>query len=475
MESKKIEIETIAGKFFVDMAENKLVWKEDPTIEVPLDQTVFDGRQYYFAFDKYNPRFAIEDLDKIMITVPQLLDIDRNEFIKHYHLEGIDIKGMNDREAKLLQPALADRLNGEIALVDIAGELYRVNYRADVLEPLRGSQIPAISMEEIGGKLGQRKSIFLMNTVTKRVANDLHDNLIIVEMKEPLSIDPVGCAQTYQIDYRNIVTNIGPLENYRVAKTMSLIDIDGQNVEKPLIDSSLQVETTGGSFFVDIRNNKLIWQENTDVIIDLADAHFDGRSYSFNFSAKDPFFRDQNGARPIVTIPQLINIFPAEFIKAYNLQGIKVHGLNDQEAKLFQPALAERLKGAEVTIDISGELYGINYSSDQLIPINNDQFPVIQLDGSIRGTKDDIEVFLLHCQTKEVVRDLAEDLMIVEIPSPEFVDPLGYAQTYDKSLAEKVMELGPLKNHHVAKTMKLTQTVNQKVDQKVNRKRGMRR
>lgn len=234
MESKKIEIETIAGDFIVDMGENKLIWKVNPDIEVFLSEAAFDGKNYRFILDRYVPYLEVDSLENIMVSIPQLVDIDRDEFIRQYNLQGQDLEGKNDQEAKMLQPALAARLAGTEVVIDIAGDLYEIDYCSDNLVALRNQQAPTIMLDHICKGFDHSSKTFMLNADTREVTKILSDKNIIVQIPPLYSLDPVGFAETYGRFFSTMVQKSGPLKNHHIAATMKLVSTEQKINQRPV-------------------------------------------------------------------------------------------------------------------------------------------------------------------------------------------------------------------------------------------------
>ncbi len=232
MENKKIELETSVGGFYVDMMENKLSWKPNPDIQVLLSDALFDGKHYSFLLERSVPELEVDSFDPIVLTVPQLIDIDRDEFIKQYNLEGVDLAGKNDLQAKMLQPSLIDRQKFEVVTVDIAGNTYELNYASESLLPDKLHMLPEIKLYHINTILGAKKSVFLLDLETRSVARDLTDNVVAIEMPSPQYMDPFGYARAHGREISEEVLKCGPLKNHHVAKTMNLTANDSKKLNQ---------------------------------------------------------------------------------------------------------------------------------------------------------------------------------------------------------------------------------------------------
>jgi hypothetical protein len=228
MENNLLKISTKVGEWYVDFLRNEIIWKTDPLVRVPLFDEFFDEKTYVFAFD-LDKKELTDDSEKTLVKFPQLLSYSpshHEEFVKHYGLEGIDLTGHDDRSAKMLQPALIERLSLDAVTVEIAGNNYRVDHRNFELQPIENKGLPALSFFRIQPefKVNNRACIFLMDLEKRAVVTELGDNLIAVEIPNIFSLDPVGYAAMNHVavDLDEAVMDNGPLKNHHVAKTMKI-------------------------------------------------------------------------------------------------------------------------------------------------------------------------------------------------------------------------------------------------------------
>lgn len=229
MENKKIEVSSKIGEWYVDFPMNQITWKIDPSVKVPLIDDFFDetSNLYVFAFDLDNRRLC-DDPRRTLVKIPQLLDCSedcRKEFIKHYNLGDIDLTGLNDKEAKMMQPALAERLKIDAVTVDINGVLYRVDHFSNVLAPIEKSELSVLHISDVTDYYDPLTSncIFLLDKDTGCLTRQLKGDMIAVEIVHPYIMDPVGLSKTHGLDLAKQVMDGRPLKNHYKAKTRIML------------------------------------------------------------------------------------------------------------------------------------------------------------------------------------------------------------------------------------------------------------
>jgi hypothetical protein len=67
-------------------------------------------------------------------------------------------------------------------------------------------------------------------------------------------------------------------------------------------------------------------------------------------------------------------------------------------------------------------------------------------------------MFLIDMETRCYSSELKPGTVVVQMAHPYRLDPVRLGMSYDLDVYGKVMDHGPLKNHHIAKTVSMEPT-----------------
>lgn len=188
------------------------------------------------------------------------------------------------------------------------------------------------------------------------------------------------------------------------------------------------------------------------------------------------YILDSLGVPEPIHIPQLLDVAPEIFKNHYNLQEVDTWGMNDREAKLFQPDLIKRLQGQPVTLEIAGRTYYLDIKNSIFAPARDNEYKVIKLQDIqlIELDKHAVFRFLFDFDKNEVAKVPGEHVHEIEIPSPYTMDQVGLCRAWDLPLIETIKNGDAIKNNYTAKILGKQQDQKKTNKNMKERKRGRR-
>jgi hypothetical protein len=220
-------------------------------------------------------------------------------------------------------------------------------------------------------------------------------------------------------------------------------------------------EIEGTTFFVDVSLKELREAANPENTISILDMRDMGTHYAFEYdrmliNLPGLFNRDAD----IVTIelPQLIHLDPVGMAEKYGKTVFELEGKTDFDLMVDQEVLAARLQGRLTTIDIADHLFYVDIPMDCLRP--KDDFSTLGI--NFTEIEDYLheygDRYLIPYNPKthefeqldyENIIAIPTEIIVVEIPHEQILDPVGYARKYGLDQRE-CLRATPIQSHFVA-------------------------
>lgn len=207
----------------------------------------------------------------------------------------------------------------------------------------------------------------------------------------------------------------------------------------------IEIPISGDTCVFDLTGEWLYLKSNPKVLANLGGVPLVDKQY---------VFRPWDASEPLV-IPQLLDVAPNIFKEHYSLQKVDTWGMDDREAKLYQPDLIGRLQGEPVTLDIGGCTYYLDLKHSVFLPAKDDEYKPIKLKDIRLIEKDGHGFFrfLYDFDKHEVAKDFGEHVREVEIPSPHRMDQVGLCRICDLPLIDTIKGGYAVKNNYTAKVL----------------------
>jgi len=160
------------------------------------------------VYDKTTGFYESEDW--YQIKVPKLIELDPEGMAEKYGYTVEQLKSKTDFEIIIDQETLAQRQNGILPQIDIAGEMFTVDLR---LHELRNSRyfFPVISLKsfELTGDGWHYEAYY--HPVIKQVVEldpkllEFPEGVIKLKIPNEIGLDPVAAARQYGMDERELL------------------------------------------------------------------------------------------------------------------------------------------------------------------------------------------------------------------------------------------------------------------------------
>ncbi len=231
----------------------------------------------------------------------------------------------------------------------------------------------------------------------------------------------------------------------------------------------------GTSFTVDVVKEALIEAENPSNIIPFKEMLYKGDHYSFSYDLLErnlpgmmsPAFVD-------VQIPPMVKLDPEGMALKYKKDIDEIKDKTDFEIIIDQDLYKRRLSGHLPVIEIMNHPFYVDVRMDSLRP--KDDFTTSgirysEIDDYIHP--DDQRYWIPYHPASHTVKEidaekittLPKDIFLIEIPTLEKLDPVGYARHHGFEI-EQIVMANPLEKNMVAKMINWKETRLQQIIEK---------
>lgn len=202
------EIEIEGTVFLVDVQRNILRQKENPDNELYIFDMKVHDHGYSFWYDKnekgFSPTSSVSK-NNAYVTISPLIEIDPTGMAEKYGYSVEHLKGKTDYDVMVNEDALALRMHGKSPTIDIAGYLFYVDYRMEMLRPENDLQSNGITFEDLEEFYEEHTNTCLVpydperhetGVIDYRAITETPKDLIAVSIPLPRQMDPVAyCIQ----------------------------------------------------------------------------------------------------------------------------------------------------------------------------------------------------------------------------------------------------------------------------------------
>ncbi|WP_426672104.1 hypothetical protein ACPPVU_12820 [Mucilaginibacter sp. McL0603] len=212
---KEPVIYTIEGTaFVVDIDKQVLRQSDNPANEISFVRDMTDqGSHYRLFYDPdpsskppgtYNPDALKE------FIIPKLIELDPDGMAAKYRYRPEELKNKTDFQIIVDQELLAQRHQGVLPKINIAGEEFVVDLR---LQELRHAQSfhPVLSLNSFELTSDGRHYDGYYHPVIRQLVpldpklTELPDSVIKIKIPNEIGLDPVGAARIYGVDERELL------------------------------------------------------------------------------------------------------------------------------------------------------------------------------------------------------------------------------------------------------------------------------
>jgi len=227
-----------------------------------------------------------------------------------------------------------------------------------------------------------------------------------------------------------------------------------------------EINILGRPWLVNVDDYEIIDKEHPANSIAGYEMRYSDNGYRFAFSK-----RYQNLSNPLdgetdevvtVNLFHFTEMDPEGVAKKYGLKVNEVKGKTDYEVMEDKRALIDRMRGRQTTVDIAGHTFYVDFPMEMLRPEDNffsNGIPFSELDHYYNEELDRLEVSY-NKQTQELeevdyenIVEQPDNLLIVAFPTPDKLDPVGYARAHGFDVGF-VLEDGPQKAHFKAEILR---------------------
>lgn len=264
---------TIEGTaFFIDVKNLQLREKGDPnnSISIFKMQDVDDG--YVFDYcSKLKNIPAVFNHTTTEVKIPDLVFLDPIGMANKYNIPVSQLKGKTDFDLMVDQKAFELRVHkGMLPTVEIAGHIFFVDIRMDMLRPKDDFLSKGIVFSDIDHYFSEEKESYLIPYDPKKhefkeldydYITSIPKDLIAVEFPFQKNLDPVGWNRNGGWDLKEDLKQIG-LKMHFLAKTIPwgktyITDIIRDNLEAKIIPDIKQIKISTENKKPKSRGNKM--------------------------------------------------------------------------------------------------------------------------------------------------------------------------------------------------------------------------
>lgn len=234
-------------------------------------------------------------------------------------------------------------------------------------------------------------------------------------------------------------------------------------------------EIEGTPFTVDIEKSELRQVDNpANTIGFFSDMTYRGTHYQVQYELLQKKVQegwsDTTRIR-VINIPQMIVLDPEGMAAKHNIPVAELKDKRDFEVIVNQDLYNRRLNGHLPVIDIMGHPFFVDLRMGSLRP--KDDFSTTGIEFSqIEGyvNPDEQKYWVPYAPTSHSFRDIdsetilsvPKDIFVIEIPTAQKLDPVGYARLHGFDI-EDIVLANPIKSNMKAKIIPWTETEIQKV------------
>lgn len=205
-----VEIE--GTTFFVDVQSHALRLRDAPDSGIYLAYTEPSAQGYNFWYDKKTATLASANPrspNTVWVEIKPLIELDPIGVSRKTGIPVDQLKGKTDFEVMVDQDVLQCRHNGVLPLINIAGNIFQVDYKEGVLRDLASDNPKDIDFTDldIGYTNNENEIVFPYDPERKEISElDLTnttrfpDHLICVAIPRLSTLDPVGFSRLHRVN-----------------------------------------------------------------------------------------------------------------------------------------------------------------------------------------------------------------------------------------------------------------------------------
>lgn len=250
MKNDKTIFEINNEPFSIDIKNNTLDLIEIPFIQLSIYDMRYTQEGYKFNYDP-SSKTILGQHDKfnrnehIQIVMPHLSKLVPNEVAKHYGLQLNEVLNKTDYDVMHDKRGLFDRQMGKLAIVEIEGHDFYVDFQMKCIRPSDKIMHPGISFDQLDDNFSEKinRSVFPYNPQTHTLEEIDCDNLtsfpkhlVVISIPHFYEIDPFSYSRDSGFSLSKILKET-PQNSKTIAKTISweklgLTDLIKQNKER---------------------------------------------------------------------------------------------------------------------------------------------------------------------------------------------------------------------------------------------------
>lgn len=262
MKKDDVIFEINKERFSIDLKNNSLNHLEIPFIELSIYDMRYTQEGYKFNYDP-SAISILGQHDKfkknkhIQIVMPHLSTLIPNEVAKHYGLQLNEVLNKSDYDIMLDKRGVFDRQMGKLAIVEIEGHDFYVDFQMQCIRPHDNFNSRGISFDDLDDNFSEEmnRSVFPYNPKTKELEEIDYDNLtsvpthlVAISIPHFHKLDPFSYARQTGFSLSEILKET-PQKSRTIAKTISwekfgLTDLIKQNKER-LAPENKEIKQSG--------------------------------------------------------------------------------------------------------------------------------------------------------------------------------------------------------------------------------------
>lgn len=220
--------------FSIDIKKNTLDLIEIPFIELSIYDMRYTKEGYKFNYDPTSYSI-LGQYDKfnnqkhIQVVMPHLCNLAPNEVAKQYRLQLHEVIGKTDYDIMQDKRGLFDRQMGKLAIVEIEGQDFYVDFQMKCIRPSDKIMHPGISFDQLDHNFSEKmnRSVFPYNPQTQTLEEIDCDNLtsfpkhlVVISIPHFYELDPFSYSRDSGFPLSKILKET-PQKSKTIAETIS--------------------------------------------------------------------------------------------------------------------------------------------------------------------------------------------------------------------------------------------------------------
>lgn len=239
--------------FIVDVANMELREKANMQNVIAIKDMWDDGNNYVFEYslrEKNMPQSMTDEDEIKSFKLAQLIDIDPAGMAEKHGLTVDALAGKTDRDLMMGSAAVQKRLKGNLPTIEIAGDLFYVDLRMDMLRPHNDFLSKGINFSDIDHYYSVERDAYMIpynpskrefQEIDPHTITEIPKDLIVISFPLAHELDPIGFNRLHGINEFQGVQQLN-VKSHSVAQTIDWKHTGIEQTIKENLEKSQKLE-----------------------------------------------------------------------------------------------------------------------------------------------------------------------------------------------------------------------------------------